>query len=90
MAEETENLILHILREIRSEQRDVRAEQQDQSKRLIRVERRLDEVHESMTTAPGMAAHWNVVVEQFGQRFDELEGRLAALQNRNTELESRR
>jgi hypothetical protein len=68
-----DNVILRLLREIR-------ADQQDQSKRLIRVERRLDEVHESMTTALGMAAHSNVVVEQFGQRFDELEDRLAALQ----------
>jgi hypothetical protein len=77
-----DNVILRLLREIR-------ADQQDQSKRLIRVERRLDEVHESMTTALGMAAHSNVVVEQFGQRFDEFEDRLAALQNRVAELESR-
>ena len=82
MTEEDENLVLRLLREIR-------AGQQDQSLRLIRVERRVDEMHESMTTALGMAAHSNVVVEQMGQRFDEFEDRLVALQRRVSELESK-
>ena len=83
MAEEDDNIVLRLLREIR-------ADQLDQGKRLIKVERRLDEMHEGMTTALGMAAHSNLVVEQFGQRFDEVEDQLTALRRRVSELESRK
>ena len=82
MAEDESNLILRLLREIR-------ADQQNQGKRLVRVERRVDELHENVATALGMAAHSNVVVEQFGQRFDEFEDRLGALQRRVADLETK-
>lgn len=81
MAEDEDNLGLRLLREIHSEQTD-------QGLRLIRVERRLDEVHENMVTALGMAAHSNVVVGQFGQRFDQMPGQLNALRRRVSDLES--
>lgn len=77
MADDDDNVVLRLLREIR-------AEQGDQGRRLVRVERRLDEMHESIATSLGMAAHSNVVVEQFGQRFDE-----EALRRRLSDLESR-
>jgi hypothetical protein len=82
MAEDDDNVVLRLLRELR-------AEQQDQSRRLIRVERRIDEMHESMTTALGMAAHSNLAVEQYGQRFDEVEDQLAALRRRVSDLEAK-
>lgn len=82
MATSYNNVVLRLLREIR-------AEQHDQSRRMVRVERRLDEMHEGMTTALGMAAHSDLVVEQFGQRFDEFEDQLDALRRRVIDLESR-
>ncbi|TPE53876.1 hypothetical protein [Amaricoccus solimangrovi] len=82
MAEE-DDIVLRLLREIRTDQLD-------QGRRLIKVERRLDEMHEGMTTALGMAAHSNLVAEQFGQRFDEVEDQLNALRRRVSELESRK
>jgi len=83
MGEDEDNVVLRLLCEIR-------AEQSDQSMRLIRVERRIDEMHENMTTALGMATHSNVVVEQFGQRFDEVQDQLNALRRRVADLESRK
>jgi hypothetical protein len=82
MAEDDDNVVLRLLREIR-------AGQDEQARRLIRVERRVDEMHDSMATALGMAAHSNVVVEQFGQRFDEFEDQLAALRRRVSDLEAK-
>jgi hypothetical protein len=83
MAEDDDNVVLRLLREIRSGQ-------EEQSRRLIRVERRVDEMHEGMTTALGMAAHSDVVVEQYGQRFDEVEDQLAALRRRVSDLEAKK
>jgi hypothetical protein len=79
---EDDNLILRLLREYR-------AEREDQAKRLIRVERRVDELHEIATAALGMSAHSNVVAKTHGERFDGIEDRLAALPRRVAELESK-
>lgn len=55
---ETENyLVLGLLREIR-------AQQTEDGLRLVRLERRVDELHDSLGTALGFAAHANVVAER--------------------------
>jgi polyhydroxyalkanoate synthesis regulator phasin len=82
MSEDQDNMVLRLLREIR-------AQQIEDSRRLVRVERRLDELHESNATALGLAAHANVVVEQSGQRFDELADQIEALRRRVAALEDR-
>ena len=82
MSDEEDNVVLRLLREIR-------AQQVEDSRRLLRVERRLDELHESNATALGMAAHANVVVEQTGDRFDEIADQLEVKCRRVAVLEDR-
>ena len=82
MAETESNLILRLLREIR-------VKQGEDGLRLVRVERRVDERHESVGTALGMAVHANIAVEHTGQTFDEIRDEIAALKRRVQELEAR-
>lgn len=82
MSDDQDNVVLRLLREMR-------AQQIEDSRRLLRVERRLDELHESNAVALGMSAHANVVVEQAGQRFDEITDQLEALRRPVAALEDR-
>jgi hypothetical protein len=82
MAEAENNLILGLLREIRGDTQDSR-------QRLTKVERRLDELHESMVTAMGLAGLANVATEQHGVHMDEIRDELTALKRRVAELEAR-
>jgi hypothetical protein len=82
MTEDTENLILRLLREIRGTQ-------QAHSAKFVTIERRLSEMHEGLYTALGMAAHGNVVIEGDGGRLDEMAADIAAMKRRMAELESR-
>ncbi len=82
MAEAENNLILRLLREIRTQQTE-------DGRRLHRVERRVDELHESAGAALGMAAHANIVTESAGEKFDEIHDQLEALRRRVAELETR-
>jgi hypothetical protein len=82
MAEVEDNLILRLLREIR-------AQQTDDGRRLQRVERRVDELHEGMVTAMGLAGLANVATEKHGGDMDEIRDELTALKRRITELEAR-
>jgi uncharacterized protein YceH (UPF0502 family) len=82
MAEEADNLVLKILREIREEVRD-------HSRHFIAVERQLADIKETLFTSAGMAAHANIQVEQMGQRVDELEDRVNVLQKRLAQIEAK-
>ena len=82
MAEE-DNVVLRLLREIRTEQRS-------QSRDLTTLKRELAELRETTMTSVGMAAHASVVVNQSGERFDELHDELEALKRRVAELEAGR
>ena len=79
---EDENLILRLLREIRSDTSDTRL-------RLGKVERRLDELHEGMVQAMGMAGLASVATEQHGEAMDEIRDEIAAPKRRVQELEAR-
>jgi polyhydroxyalkanoate synthesis regulator phasin len=82
MAETETNVVLRILREIRGQQ-------VEDGRRLQRVERRVDELHESVVTAMGVAGVAQVATEQHGTGMDEIRDEIAALKRRVQELESR-
>jgi polyhydroxyalkanoate synthesis regulator phasin len=82
MAEEEGNLVLRLLRELRSQQ-------VDDGRRLQRMERHLDELRESAVTAMGMAGMASVASEKHGQEMDELRDQLEALRRRISALENR-
>ena len=73
MANEPEN-ITHVLL------RQIRAAQDEHSHRFDRIEKRLDEVHESMVTSLGLAAHANVRHERVDKRLDDLARRVEQLE----------
>ena len=82
MAETESNLILRLLREIRSDTDDTRH-------RMTKVERRLDELHEGMVTVFGLAGLANVATEKQGESIDEIRDQVESLRRRVTELENR-
>ena len=79
---EDDNIVLRPLREIRDER-------QEQSRRLIKVERQMGELRESMSLALGLGTIANKTLETAGERFDEIEDRLVALGRRVAELEAK-
>jgi polyhydroxyalkanoate synthesis regulator phasin len=82
MAEDDTNLILRLLREIRSDTSDTRL-------RLGKVERRLDELHEGMVQAMGLAGLASVATEKRGEDMDEIRDQLEALRRRVADLEAK-
>jgi hypothetical protein len=78
MAEPENNLVLRLLREIRSQQLD-------DGRRLQRVERHVDEIREQMVTAMGVGGLASVATEKHGEGMDEI----AALKRRVAELEAK-
>ena len=82
MAETENNLILRLLRDIRGDTQDVRH-------RMTKVERRLDELPESMVSAMGLAGLASVATEQHGEGMDEIGDQLESLRRRVAELEMR-
>jgi len=80
MGETESNLILRLLRDIREDTQDTRH-------RLTKVERRLDELHEGMVSAMGLAGLASVATEQHGEGMDEIRDEIAALKRRVAELE---
>lgn len=79
---EDDNMVLRLLREIRQTQTE-------DHRRLIKVERRLDELFESTAMAQGMAAHAVAVSGQQGERFDQITDELEAVKRRPAELEAK-
>ena len=75
MADEPDNLILRLLREIRETQVD----HGEQSKLL---NRRMDEVHETVYTAAGIAAHANTRHDTVTDRLEAIEARLDSLEEK--------
>jgi len=90
MAEGDDNLVLRLLREIRSEQTRQHATMDAIGGRITTIERHMEDVKESVTYALGLSAHANVAYETTGQRLDRLTDRLAGLESRIEELEKSR
>jgi polyhydroxyalkanoate synthesis regulator phasin len=82
MAEEDKNVVLRLLREIRADTQDTRS-------RMTKVERRLEELHEGMVTAMGIAGLASVATEKHGEGMDEIRDEIAALKRRVQDLEAR-
>ena len=82
MAETESNLILRLLREIRDDTQDTRH-------RITKVERRLDELHEGMVSAMGLAGLASVATEKHGEGMDEIRDEITELKRRVQELEAR-
>lgn len=79
MSDDQDNVVL----------RETRVQQVEDNRRLLRVERGLDELHMSNATALGMAAHANLVVAQTGDRFDVITDQLEVKCRRVAALEER-
>lgn len=82
MAEEPDNLVLQLLRDMRREQTETRALQAKQAEALARIEQRIEEVHETMYSVAGFAMHANV-------RHETVTGRLKVLEERVSHLEEK-
>ena len=83
MGETESNLILRLLRDIREDTQDTR-------RRVTKVERRVDELHEGMVSAMGLAGLASVATEQHGEGMDEIRDEITALKRRVQELEARK
>lgn len=83
MGETENNVVLRLLREIR-------AQQLDDGHRLQRVERRMDELHEGMVSAMGIAGLASVATEKHGEGMDEIRDEIMAPKRRVAELEARK
>lgn len=80
---EPENHTLALLRDIREAVSGVSKVQDEHGRRLEHIERRIDEMHESMVTGLGLAAHANI-------RHDTVEKRLSDLTKRVERLEKKK
>jgi DNA repair ATPase RecN len=82
VADEPDNLILQLLREIRGTLGDhgKRFDRVDQ--RLNAIEQRIDEVHETMYQVAGFAMHANVRHDTVTERLKALEDRVGRLEEK--------
>ena len=80
---EPENHTLVLLREIRETVSGIARVQDEHGRGLEHIETRVDEMHDSMVTALGLAAHANV-------RHDTVEKRLTDLTKRVERLEKKK
>lgn len=87
MAEDDDNLVLRLLREIRSEQGEIKGDIAAMRQPMTSFERHAEGVKESVSYALGLSAHANVAYETTGQRLDRLTDRMAALEARIETLE---
>ena len=90
MAEDDDNLVLRLLREIRAEQTGQRATMESIGGRITTIERHMEDVKESVSYALGLSAHANVACETTGERLDRLTEKLSGLEARVEELEKPR
>lgn len=90
MAENDDNLVLRLLRDIRDklDQHDHRFD--ELGERMGGFERHAEEMKESVAYALGLSAHANVAYETTGQRLDRLTERLSGLEARVKHLEADR
>jgi len=84
-----QNLVLRLLREIRTELGDTKASVQTVGARMTTLERKMDDVNESVGYALGLSAHANIAYETTGQRLDRLSETVADLKARLEKLEEK-
>jgi ubiquinone biosynthesis protein UbiJ len=89
VTEETENLILRLLREIRADVADVRDTQRRHGERMTTLDRRMVDVQESVALAVGFAVSSNAHYETNAERIDRLNETVEALRARVEKLEEK-
>ncbi|ORE99185.1 hypothetical protein [Aurantimonas sp. 22II-16-19i] len=82
MADEPDNLVLQLLREIRADIGEVKSTLSKHSERFDRVDQRLEEVHETLYTVAGAAVHANVRHDTVAERLKTLEERVSRLEEK--------
>ena len=82
MADEPDDLVLRLLREIRSEVGEVRDDLADMRKDDRARDRRIDEYAELIHQAMGLAAMANIKGENTNERVDFVEDRLTVIEKR--------
>ena len=92
MADEPTDLVLRLLRDIRGDMSEVKSVLSDHSMRFDRLERSMNDIQDSVTTALGLSAMANVrhdgvareieALMRNARRIDDLEARVARLEER--------
>ena len=86
MAEEQDNLLLHLLREIRAEGLETRA---DLGQRMTRMERKFEELQEATVAAVGWAGFAKASSDHHGETMDTVRHELEELRARIAALEAK-
>jgi hypothetical protein len=89
MAQEPDNLVLKLLREIRSDIVDVKAKLVEHDKRFDGVDKRLDTLTAQVTYTFGVAGMANTHVGLVENRVDELADWKKQVERKQAELERR-
>ena len=82
MADEPDNLVLQLLREIRETLGEHSEQFRLVGKRLDHIDQRLAEVHETLYTVAGAAVHANVRHDAVAERLKTLEERVSRLEEK--------
>ena len=90
MSEATDNLVLRLLHDIRSDLGDQRRLIEGLNGRMTGMERHIEDMKESVGLALGLSAHAKVAYETTGQRLDRLTDKITGLETRITTLEQTR
>lgn len=89
MTDETENLVLRLLRDIRDDLKRQNGRIGGIETRLEGIDRRLGDLNESAALAMGMAAQSHISQESLGLRLDEMRVDLDLMKERMDEMDDR-
>ncbi len=89
MAEEQDNLVLHILREMRDEARRTSDRLGGIERRLGKIEHETTAIKETLAYSAGLALHANVNFEKMVEQESAVRGELDDLRARIAALEAR-
>lgn len=81
MTDETDNLVLILLRDIRATLDEQTKLHAGHTERFDRLEQRMDDLYESTYSALGFAAHANIRIDSVGERPKKLESRVSRLED---------
>ncbi len=88
MSDATDNLVLRLLQDIRTDLKDQRQLIEGLNGRMTGMERHIEDMKESVGLALGLSAHANVAYETTGQRLDRLTDKITGLETRISTLEN--
>lgn len=82
MVDEPDNLVLQLLRDVRTTLDEHSAQFAALGQRFDRIDGRLEEVHETLYTVAGAAVHANIRHDTVAERLKTLEDRVSRLEER--------